>query len=240
MLKLFYIKKEDIIMSVFNNLISLRKKFNYSQQEIADKLGITRQTYIKMEKNENEPDINQINELANIYGIPVEEFFYGIQNIEKFKQMYLYILSKFKNNGLPKTKLAKLLYFADFRHFYNTLEPMSGVLYRHKDYGPLADPFLELTEDLAYKGKIQIECLSGGANMITIKTSTFNNTFDLLSKEELKEIDDICEKWRNIDTKQIVSYTHQQKPWMACRDGEIIPYELILQEDPDHVDTPIT
>ena len=39
-------------MSVFNNLISLRKKFNYSQQEIADKLGITRQTYIKMEKND--------------------------------------------------------------------------------------------------------------------------------------------------------------------------------------------
>ena len=226
-------------MSVFNNLVTLRKKFNYSQQEIADKLGITRQTYIKLEKNENEPTVKQLNSLANIYGIPVEEFFYGVQNIEKFKQMYLYILSKFKKTGIPKTKLAKLLYFADFGHFYNTLESMSGVLYRCKDCGPLADPFLELTEDLADEGNIQIECLSGGANMISIKTSVFNNNYDLLSKEELEEIDDICEKWKNIDTKQMVSYTHQQKPWMACRKGEIIPYELILQEDPEHVNTPI-
>lgn len=226
-------------MSVINNIVELRKNHGYSQQEIADKLNITRQTYIKIEKGDSEANVTQLEQLANLYGIPVEEFFYGVQNIDKFKQMYLYILSKFKKNGIPKTKLAKLLYFADFRHFYNTLESMSGVLYRCKDYGPLADPFLELTEDMSESGEIQIECLSGGANMISIKSTTFNNTYDLLSKEELEEIDDICEKWKNIDTKQIVNYTHQQKPWMACRKDEIIPYELILQEDPDHVDTPI-
>lgn len=226
-------------MSVINNVVELRKKYGYSQQEIADKLNITRQTYIKIEKGDSEPNVAQLELLANLYGVPVEEFFYGVQNVEKFKQMYLYILSKFRKNGITKTKLAKLLYFADFRHFYNTLESMSGVLYRCKEYGPLADPFLELTEDMSEAGEIQIECLLGGANMISIKSTTFNNTYDLLSKEELKEIDDICEKWKNIDTKQIVNYTHQQKPWMACRKDEIIPYELILQEDPDHVDTPI-
>jgi len=227
-------------MSVCDNIVNLRKKFGYSQQEIADKLNITRQTYIKIEKDVNQPTTKQLEDLANIYGVPVEEFYYGVENIEKFKQMYLYILSKFKKNGLPKTKLAKLLYFADFRHFYNTLESMSGVLYRCKDYGPLADPFLDLTEDMHESGEIRIECLSGGANIISIKSTTFNNTYDLLSKEELKELDDICTKWEKIDTKEIVDYTHHQKPWMACRKGEIIPYELILQEDPEHVDTPIT
>lgn len=226
-------------MSVNDNIVSLRKKFGYSQQEIADKLGITRQTYMKIEKNEKQPTTKQLEDLANIYGIPIEEFFYGVQNIEKFKQMYLYILSKFKKNGVPKTKLAKLLYFADFRHYYNTLESMSGVLYRCKEYGPLADPFLELTEDMCESGEIRIDCLSGGANMISIKSIVFNNTYDLLSNEELEEIDAICEKWRKIDTEQIVNYTHHQKPWMACRKDEIIPYELILQEDPEHVDTPI-
>lgn len=226
-------------MSVNNNIIALRKKFGYSQQEIAEKLNITRQTYIKIEKDENQLTTKQLELLANLYGVAVEEFFYGVQNIEKFKQMYLYILSKFKKNGITKTKLAKLLYFADFRHFYNTLESMSGVLYRCKEYGPLADPFLELTEDMSENGEIKIECLSNGANMISIKSTTFNNNYNLLSQQELSEIDDICEKWKDIDTKQIVNYTHQQKPWMACRKDEIIPYELILQEDPEHVDTPI-
>ena len=226
-------------MSINENIISLRKKYGYSQQEIAKKLSITRQTYMKIEKDETQPTTKQLEILADVYGIPIEEFFYGIQNIEKFKQMYLYILSKFKKNGIPKTKLAKLLYFADFRHFYDHLESMSGVLYRCKDYGPLADPFLELTEDMSESGEIIIECLSGGANMISIKSASLNNNYNLLSKEEIKEIDNICDKWKNIDTKQIVNYTHQQKPWMACRNNEIIPYELILQEDPDHVDTPV-
>ena len=226
-------------MSVVNNLIQIRKKFGYSQQEIAEKLGVTRQTYMKIEKNEKQPTSKQLEFLANFYGIPVEEFFYGVQNIEKFKQMYLYILSKFQKNGVPKTKLAKLLYFADFRHFYDNLESMSGVLYRCKDYGPLADPFLELTEDMFQKGEIRIECLSGGANMISIKSTTFNNSYDLLSSDELKEIDEICEKWKDKNVNEIVTYTHNQKPWMACREGEIIPYSLILQEDPEHVDTPI-
>lgn len=225
-------------MAINDNIVSLRKKFGYSQQDIADKLSITRQTYMKIEKNDNQPTTKQLQDLANIYGVPVEEFFYGVQDIEKFKQMYLYILSKFKN-GLPKTKLAKMLYFADFRHFYNTLESMSNVLYRCKDYGPLADPFLDLTEDMSESGEIRISCLSAGANIISIKSVTFNNSYDLLSKEELKEIDEICEKWKNIDTQEIVNYTHHQKPWMACRKNEIIPYELILQEDPEHVDTPI-
>ena len=226
-------------MSVANNIVELRKRYGYSQKEVADKLDITRQTYMKIEKDENQPTTRQLESLASLYGIPVEEFFYGVQNIEKFKQMYLYILSKYKKNGIPKTKLAKLLYFADFRNFYDTLESMSGVLYRCKDYGPLADPFLELTEDMSEKGEIKIECLSGGANMISIKSTVFNNVYNLLSKKEIKILDDICEKWRNVNTKQIVSYTHHQKPWMACRKDEIIPYELILQEDPDHVDTPI-
>ena len=226
-------------MSVFNNMIELRKKFGYSQQEVADKLSITRQTYMKLENNDSSPTIKQLDTLALLYGVPIEELFFGIENIEKFKQMYLYILSKFKNVGIPKTKLAKLLYFADFGHFYKNLESMSGVFYRCKEYGPLAAPFLDLTDDMSESGEINIECLSGGANIIFIKSSIFNYSYDLLSEEEKEEIDIICEKWKDIDTKQIVNYTHHQKPWMACRKNEIIPYELILQEDPDHVNTPI-
>ena len=226
-------------MIITNNLIEIRKKHGYSQAEVADKLNVSRQTYIKMESVEGQVTANQLNTLANLYGVPVEEFFYGPQNIEKFKQMYFYILSKFNNKGIPKTKLAKLLYLSDFRHYYENLEPMSGVLYKCKQYGPLADPFSELTDELQESGKIRIECLSGGANMITIKSTSFENDYSLLSKQEKKEIDEICKLWENIGTKEIVNYTHSQKPWMACRENEVIPYSLILQEEPDHVFTPV-
>ena len=226
-------------MNVFNILIELRKRFGYSQSEVAEKLGVTRQTYTKLENDENQPTTKQLSILADFYGVPVEEFFYGTQNIEKFKQMYLYILSKFNKYGVQKTKLAKLLYLSDFRHFYENLESMSGVLYRCKTYGPLADPFLELTDEMLEKGEIRMEQLSKGANMISIISTTFNNDYNLLTIQEKKEIDEICEQWKDKNVEEIVNYTHRQKPWMACRENEIIPYTLILQEDPNHVYIPV-
>jgi len=57
----------------------------------------------------------------------------------------------------------------------------------------------------------------------------------MLSDLEKREIDEICEAWKDANTQTIVNFTHHQKPWMACRPNEIIPYELILQEDPNHV-----
>ena len=53
--------------------------------------------------------------------------------------------------------------------------------------------------------------------------------------EEKHIIDSICKKWKDANSQELVNFTHGQKPWMACRPGEIIPYDLILQEDPDRV-----
>jgi len=58
------------------------------------------------------------------------------------------------HGGVPKTKLAKLLYLADFTNFYKELEPMSGVKYRRMEYGPVADVFFSLTEALHEGGKL--------------------------------------------------------------------------------------
>ena len=226
-------------MDIKTKLINLRKEHGYSQDQVAEKLGISRQTYNKLENNDDLITKKQLDHITELYGIQYEELFYGIQNVKKFKQMYLYILSKFDENGVTKTKLAKLLYLADFRHFYENLESMSGVLYKCKEYGPLADPFLEITDEMFDNGEIQIDSLSRGAQMIKLSTKLFDDSFNLLSPDEKQEMDEICELWKDVNTQTIVNYTHHQKPWMACRENEVIPYTLILQEDPDNVYTPI-
>ena len=227
-------------MSVIENLIKMRKKFGYSQEQVASKLGISRQTYNSMEKNEGAISAKELETIADFFGVPVEEFYYGVQNTDKFKQMYRYILTRFrKTGGIQKTKLAKLLYLSDFRHFYEHLESMSNVLYKCKTYGPLADPFLELTDSMFESGEISIDCLSMGAQMISINSQLNDEDFSLLSEDEKREIDEICDAWKDANTQTIVNFTHKQKPWMACRENEIIPYELILQEDPENVYKPI-
>lgn len=219
-----------------NKVRELREEANLTQDQVAEKLGMSRATYIAVETGKRDLSASEITDIATMYEITMPELFGQKRNNLKFMQMYFYILSKFKD-GIPKTKLAKLLYFADFRSYYENLEPMSGVYYVRRQYGPLADCFLYLTDLLYDSGKISVDKLPEGAFMI--KSKSFTQSYDLLSDAEKKSIDEICELWRDKSTKEIVNYTHEQKPWASCRDGEYIPYELIIQEDPAHVYTPV-
>lgn len=55
-----------------DNLVLLRKLNGYSQEEIAEKIGISRQAYGKWEKGETIPDIEKCALLASIYGITID------------------------------------------------------------------------------------------------------------------------------------------------------------------------
>lgn len=60
-------------MNFGEKILDARKKANLSQEEIAEKLNITRQTVSKWESNETVPNINQVKLLAKIYKISLEE-----------------------------------------------------------------------------------------------------------------------------------------------------------------------
>ncbi|MCM1267701.1 MAG: helix-turn-helix domain-containing protein [Bacteroidales bacterium] len=50
----------------------LRKLNKYSQEEIAEKIGISRQAYGKWEKGETVPDIEKCALLAKVYGVTID------------------------------------------------------------------------------------------------------------------------------------------------------------------------
>lgn len=56
-----------------DNLVLLRKINGYSQEEIAEKIGISRQAYGKWEKGETVPDVEKCDMLASFYGITVDD-----------------------------------------------------------------------------------------------------------------------------------------------------------------------
>ncbi len=60
-------------MSLGNNLFSARKKSGLSQEEVAGRLGVSRQTISKWELDETLPDICQSKRLANLYGLSLDE-----------------------------------------------------------------------------------------------------------------------------------------------------------------------
>ena len=60
-------------MNLGNNLFQARKKSGLSQEAVAEKLGVSRQTISKWETNETVPDIYQSKRLAKLYNLSLDE-----------------------------------------------------------------------------------------------------------------------------------------------------------------------
>ena len=75
------------------NLIELRKLNNLSQEELAEKLGVTRQTISKYETGESLPDIEKCALMADIFEVSVDDMI----NYDKKENMGLNIAPKGKH-----------------------------------------------------------------------------------------------------------------------------------------------
>ncbi|VAW31934.1 hypothetical protein MNBD_CPR01-16 [hydrothermal vent metagenome] len=217
---------------------NLRKKHGFSQQEIAGKIDISRSSYISLEQGKRELSLSEAEKLADIFGVSVVIFSSkDIQCIEKYKQMIFAFLREglAGDSKVPKTKLAKLLYLADFGWYYTHLESMSGMRYRKITYGPVPDEYFRVVEELYEEGKLNIEKTQEGAMLISETASGARESVNLLNTAEKKLLKDISKKWKNKRTQEIVDFAHNQLPYKICSDSEIIPYELITQEDPEYV-----
>ena len=60
-------------MNLGNNLFQARKKAGLSQEKVAEKLGVSRQTISKWETNETALDIYQAKKLAQLYNLSLDE-----------------------------------------------------------------------------------------------------------------------------------------------------------------------
>lgn len=60
-------------MSLGDNLFNARKRSGLSQEAVAEKLGVSRQTISKWELNETLPDIRQAKNLAALYRVTLDE-----------------------------------------------------------------------------------------------------------------------------------------------------------------------
>jgi len=217
----------------------LREKKGMSQQEIAKKLEMSRPSYILVEQGKKELSLSEAQKIASIFGISLKDMETGIvPDFDKYKEMILSFLRCFslKADGkVPKTKLAKLLYLADFSWFYENMESMSGMQYRRIKYGPVPDLYFRALDELEEEGRIDRDNKKSDVILISENEASKKVGLKNLKKEEKGLIIKIAKKWEDRKTREIVNFTHNQLPYKVCSPDEIIPYELIIQEDPDYV-----
>ena len=60
-------------MEIGNKIMELRKKKGLSQEDLAEKVGVARQTISKWELGETSPDLKQAREISKIFNVSLDE-----------------------------------------------------------------------------------------------------------------------------------------------------------------------
>ncbi|MDO8575091.1 MAG: helix-turn-helix domain-containing protein, partial [bacterium] len=164
-------------------LLELRNNLGISQAFVAEKIGVSRASYIEIEKGAKELTLSQADKIAEIFNVSIEELFSGkkisdikvfIQNesekkekqetridvpqknLKKFKEVLLYVLEKVgSKSNVGMTVIYKLLYFIDFDYYEKFEEQLIGATYIKNHFGPTPVEFKKIVESMELKGELE-------------------------------------------------------------------------------------
>ena len=99
------------VMNLGQRLIELRKAKHLSQEEVAEKLNVTRQTISKWETNQSSPEFDKILPLCELFEISTDQLITGKKNkINNSEDEILNSNDNKKNRTIGLT-IGILLYF---------------------------------------------------------------------------------------------------------------------------------
>ncbi len=253
-----------MVKNLYKKIKLLRKENSFSQEYIAKGLGMSRPTYMQIEKGERELTISEAGKIAGIFSMRMEELLStekvsekkvifeeekpqkksketGIRiivkraDIIKFKEVLLYILEKVgAKTNIGETALYKLLYFIDFDFYEKFEEQLTGARYIKNHYGPTPLEFKKIIEEMEKKG--EIEKVKSKYFKYNQKKYLPHRKPDLkkLSAQEVKHIDGVLARLSDKNASEITEYSHSDVPWRVHRYGEIMSYESVFYRDTVH------
>lgn len=111
-----------------------RANTNLSQYDMADKLGVTKQTYMKWENGITEPKATQVSQLAKILKITEAEICRGKLNTRYSLEKFIYRLNEERPS--PEMQVLKLWEtIGDHELFFKSLNPESKQEFHEMEAG---------------------------------------------------------------------------------------------------------
>ena len=137
---------------------------------------------------------------------------YKAPNLEKINNMILFFAEKVEPF---KTKMNKLLFYADFFHFKNTCFSISGLTYQAIQKGPVPKNYDWIFDNAMEKRIITIELHDYGMYMGEQFKVTGQVGFDetLFSVSELKAMETVATYFEKITVNGIVNKSHEEIAW---------------------------
>ena len=147
---------------------------------------------------------------------------YKTLDLQKFCNMILYFCYE---DEIPKTKLNKLLFYADFLHFKMYGVSISGARYARLPFGPVPDNFNLLFAALIdEKGALQAQERAVYDYMGEFYAARAKPDLSIFDPGELKVLAAVKEFFGGFSSKEISEFAHKEKGYLETETGRLIPY----------------
>src|SRR3990167_8494592 len=203
-------------------LLELRNNQGISQAFVAEKIGVSRASYIEIEKGSKELTLSQANTIAEIFNITLAELISGKKisdvkvsindipekkerqeiridvpqkNLKKFKEVLLYVLKKIVESMESKGEL----------------ETVRSKYFQH-----------EQTKYLPHR----------------------KPDISVLNAKEIKHINEVLSRLSDKNATELKDYSHKDVPWITAEEGRPLSYESVFyrtkdtsvrEYEPDHL-----
>lgn len=239
----------------------LRSKSTFSQEHLARELGVSRTAISQMESGERGVSSVELRRLAEIFAVSAD-FLLGLETetmvvleqpksygktrstppvrisvpqkkVEKFKQVLLYLLERCAGKpNVGETVVYKLLYFADFNFYEIFEEQLTGATYRKLPFGPVPLEFAKIIMQME-KNK---ELTSVQSDYYEYSQKRYiplvKPNLQLLTAAEKSVLDSVIDRFSDKSARWLSDYSHEDIPWKATAEKQIIDYELVFYRSP--------
>ena len=182
--------------------------------------------------------INQLTEETEISFLEITKDVFGSYKADLYSGYKSFELEKFFESikyfcfqdRVFKTKLMKLLFYADFGHFKKYSVSITGARYARLPYGPVPDQFERWLVALILDDEgIQKEEVWNTEYPGEIYFSNISLDSSIFSTSELRILAAVKEKFKDYTAKQISDISHNEMGYQETENAQLISYNYAAQ-----------
>ena len=143
---------------------------------------------------------------------------------EHLLEMMVFFASK--PEGVYKTKMNKLLWYADFWHFRLHSISISGATYIHLPYGPVADQYEFYLSYLLEEQALTVEEKFFGSDSGELLRTGRPFRPELFDASALEVMEAVSNHFRHVGSREISQLSHEEDAYQQTRMGEAISYKF--------------
>jgi len=234
---------------------ALRESAGMNQQQLSERLGLPRVSISQIENGERDICADELVGLSGIFSVSVDNLLnlekeprviieegkkmtklkpqmrinVPQKNVDKFKEVLLYILGKVgAKPNIGETVIYKLLYFIDFNFYEKYEEQLIGATYIRNKFGPTPMEFATIVAKMIKDKEVK---------KVEDKYFQYDQkkylplrepNLDKIKASEIKLIDEVLANLSDKTASDISEYSHNDVPWLTTPDGEKIEYESVF------------